>query len=125
MVTLVLLQLVAVVAGVYLLASGELGTQGSEPVASAKPSPIPIITAGPVLAARGNGPLPAKGTLAGRLTEALGDPALGDRVGAVVLDAETGATLFDSDAAWESPPPPPPNSSPRSPRWPHWDPTPG
>ncbi|MDP9848197.1 D-alanyl-D-alanine carboxypeptidase/D-alanyl-D-alanine-endopeptidase [Streptosporangium lutulentum] len=97
-VTLVLLQLVAVVAGVYLLASGELGTQGSEPVASAKPSPIPIITAGPVLAARGNGPLPAKGTLAGRLTEALGDPALGDRVGAVVLDAETGATLFDSDA---------------------------
>jgi D-alanyl-D-alanine carboxypeptidase/D-alanyl-D-alanine-endopeptidase (penicillin-binding protein 4) len=98
LVTLVMLQLVAVAAGVYLLTSDALVTQESEPIASAKPSPIPIITAGPVLAARGNGPLPPKSTLAGRLTEALGDPALGDRVGAVVLDAETGTTLFDSGA---------------------------
>lgn len=34
--------------------------------------------------------------MAGRLTEALGDPALGGNVGATVIDAETGAVLFGS-----------------------------
>ncbi|WP_344967042.1 D-alanyl-D-alanine carboxypeptidase/D-alanyl-D-alanine endopeptidase [Streptosporangium fragile] len=99
LVTLVLLQMFAVAAGVHLLTSGLLDEKEEpDPVASAGPPPVPVITAGPVLAAGGNGPLPAKGTLAERLTKALGDPALGDRVGAVVLDAETGTTLFGSAA---------------------------
>ncbi|WP_311734087.1 D-alanyl-D-alanine carboxypeptidase/D-alanyl-D-alanine endopeptidase [Streptosporangium becharense] len=100
LVTLVLLQMFVVAAGAHLLTSNLLDEKKKpEPVASAGPPPVPVVTAGPVLAAGGNGPLPAKGTLAGRLTAALGDPALGDSVGGVVLDAETGATLFDGGAA--------------------------
>ncbi|MEV8636168.1 D-alanyl-D-alanine carboxypeptidase/D-alanyl-D-alanine-endopeptidase [Streptosporangium sp. NPDC051023] len=98
LVTLVLLQLFVVAAGAHLLTSDALTEKAPAPVASAEPPPVPVITAGPVLAAGGNGPLPAKGTLAGRLTEALGDPALGDSVGAAVIDAETGALLFGSGA---------------------------
>ncbi|MER7211887.1 D-alanyl-D-alanine carboxypeptidase/D-alanyl-D-alanine-endopeptidase [Streptosporangium sp. NPDC000239] len=99
LVTLVLLQLFVVAAGAHLLTSDELTEKAPEPVASAEPPPpVPVITAGPVLAARGNGPLPAKGTLAAKLTEALGDPALGDSVGAAVVDVETGALLFGSGA---------------------------
>ncbi|GAA4196399.1 D-alanyl-D-alanine carboxypeptidase/D-alanyl-D-alanine-endopeptidase [Streptosporangium oxazolinicum] len=100
LVTLVLLQIFVVAAGAHLLTSGVLVESEPETiVASAEPPPVPVITAGPVLAAGGNGPLPAKGTLAQRLTEALGDPALGGSVGAAVLDAETGALLFGSGAA--------------------------
>ncbi|MFF4416576.1 D-alanyl-D-alanine carboxypeptidase/D-alanyl-D-alanine-endopeptidase [Streptosporangium sp. NPDC001559] len=99
LVTLVLLQLFVVAAGAHLLTSDELSEKAPKPVASAEPPPpVPVITAGPVLAARGNGPLPAKGTLAAKLTEALGDPALGDSVGAAVVDVETGALLFGSGA---------------------------
>ncbi|WP_271216327.1 D-alanyl-D-alanine carboxypeptidase/D-alanyl-D-alanine endopeptidase [Streptosporangium carneum] len=98
LVTLVLLQLFVVAAGAHLLTSDVLTEKAPAPVASAEPPPVPVITAGPVLAAGGNGPLPAKGTLAGRLTEALGDPALGDSVGAAVVDAETGAVLYGSGA---------------------------
>lgn len=98
LVTLVLLQVFVVAAGAHLLTSDVLIEKAPEPVASAESPPAPVITAGPVLAAGGSGPLPAKGTLAGRLTKALGDPALGDRVGAAVLDAETGAVLFGSGA---------------------------
>ncbi len=100
LVTLVLLQIFVVAAGAHLLTSDVLVEGEPETiVASAEPPPVPVITAGPVLAAGGNGPLPAKGTLAERLTEALGDPALGRSVGAAVLDAETGALLFGSGAA--------------------------
>ncbi|MEU8380824.1 D-alanyl-D-alanine carboxypeptidase/D-alanyl-D-alanine-endopeptidase [Streptosporangium sp. NPDC048865] len=100
LVTLVLLQIFVVAAGAHLITSDVLVEGEPETiVASAEPPPVPVITAGPVLAAGGNGPLPAKGTLAGRLTEALGDPALGGSVGAAVLDAETGALLFGSGAA--------------------------
>ncbi|MDP9864369.1 MULTISPECIES: D-alanyl-D-alanine carboxypeptidase/D-alanyl-D-alanine endopeptidase [Streptosporangium] len=97
-VTLVLLQLFVVAAGAHLLTSDLLVEETHEAAAPAGPPPVPVITASPVLAAGGNGPLPAKTTLVGRLTGALGDPALGKRVGAVVLDAETGATLFGSGA---------------------------
>lgn len=99
LVTLVLLQIFVVAAGAHLITSGALVKGESERVAPAAPPPVPVITAGPVLAAGGNGPLPAKSTLAGRLTEALGDPALGGSVGAVVVDAETGAVLFGSHEA--------------------------
>ncbi|GHE39124.1 D-alanyl-D-alanine carboxypeptidase [Streptosporangium violaceochromogenes] len=98
LVTLVLLQLFVVAAGVHLLTGDVLVEKAPGPVASAKPPSVPVVTAGPVLVAGGSGPLPAKGTLAGRLTGALGDPALGGRVGAAVVDAETGATLFGSGA---------------------------
>ncbi|GGS75328.1 D-alanyl-D-alanine carboxypeptidase [Planobispora rosea] len=96
--TLVMLQLFVVAAGVHLLASDELVEKKPVPVASPEPPPVPVITAGPVLAAGGNGPLPTKGTLTARLAEALGDPALGDSVGAAVVDAETGTSLFASEA---------------------------
>jgi serine-type D-Ala-D-Ala carboxypeptidase/endopeptidase (penicillin-binding protein 4) len=100
LVTLVLLQIFVVAAGAHLLTGDVLVTGEPETVvASAEPPPVPVITAGPVLAAGGNGPLPAKGTLAERLTEALGDPALGGSVGAAVLDAETGTLLFGSGEA--------------------------
>ncbi|MFI6509597.1 D-alanyl-D-alanine carboxypeptidase/D-alanyl-D-alanine-endopeptidase [Streptosporangium sp. NPDC050855] len=98
LVTLVLLQIFVVAAGAHLLTGDALVRREPEPVASAKPPPVPVITAGPVLAAGGNGPLPAKGTLAQRLTKALGDPALGGSVGAAVLDAQSGAVLFGSGA---------------------------
>ncbi|MBG0826778.1 D-alanyl-D-alanine carboxypeptidase/D-alanyl-D-alanine-endopeptidase [Planomonospora sp. ID67723] len=97
LVTLVMLQLFVVAAGAHLLVSDTLTDKKPEPVASPEPPPVPVVTAGPVLAAGGNGPLPPKGTLARRLVEALGDPALGERVGAAVIDAESGAPLFGSD----------------------------
>ncbi|WP_406311440.1 D-alanyl-D-alanine carboxypeptidase/D-alanyl-D-alanine-endopeptidase [Streptosporangium sp. NBC_01639] len=98
LVTLVLLQLFVVAAGVHLLTSDLLVEKAPGSAAPAEPPPVPVVTAGPVLVAGGNGPLPAKGTLAGRLTEALGDPALGGHVGAAVIDAATGAVLFGSGA---------------------------
>ncbi|GLX00675.1 D-alanyl-D-alanine carboxypeptidase/D-alanyl-D-alanine-endopeptidase [Microtetraspora sp. NBRC 16547] len=96
LVTLALLQVFAVAAGVHMITKVTRGP--SAPIASPKPTPTPIITAGAVLAAVGDAPLPAKGTLTARLTRALGDPALGRSSGGVVIDAATGATLFDGRA---------------------------
>ncbi|MEU9832491.1 D-alanyl-D-alanine carboxypeptidase/D-alanyl-D-alanine-endopeptidase [Streptosporangium sp. NPDC048047] len=93
-----MLQLFVVAAGAHLLTSDLLTKKAPESTASAEPPPVPVVTAGPVLVAGGNGPLPAKGTLTGALTEALGDPALGKRVGAAVLDVRTGGVIFDGDA---------------------------
>jgi D-alanyl-D-alanine carboxypeptidase/D-alanyl-D-alanine-endopeptidase (penicillin-binding protein 4) len=98
LVTLVMLQLFVVGAGAHLLASDALVEKEVRPVASPEPVAVPVVTAGPVLAAGGNGPLPAKTTLAERLTRALGDPALGESVGAAVVDVESGETLFAGDA---------------------------
>lgn len=96
--TLAVLQVFAVVAGVYVITNdvslGSLTEKPSRPAALAKPPSIPVVTAGPVLAGGGNGPLPAKGTLASRLRRALGDPALGGRVGAAVVDVATGDSLY-------------------------------
>ncbi|MDF5758907.1 D-alanyl-D-alanine carboxypeptidase/D-alanyl-D-alanine-endopeptidase [Spongiactinospora sp. TRM90649] len=100
-VTLGLLQVFVIVAGVHVVTNDvNLGalTSPPRPAPPAEPPFVPVKTAGPVLAAGGNGPLPVKGTLAGRLTDALGDPALGDSVGAVVVDASTGAVLYGSRA---------------------------
>ncbi|GAA4579954.1 D-alanyl-D-alanine carboxypeptidase/D-alanyl-D-alanine-endopeptidase [Planotetraspora phitsanulokensis] len=94
--TLALLQIFVVVAGSYLLTHDTADSPVS--IASPKPTPTPLVTAGPVLAAAGDGALPAKGTLSSTLAEALGDPGLGKNVGGVVLDAKTGATLFDGGA---------------------------
>jgi D-alanyl-D-alanine carboxypeptidase/D-alanyl-D-alanine-endopeptidase (penicillin-binding protein 4) len=102
LVTLALLQVVVVAAGAYMIANGvslrDVTEEPPRPIASAEPPSVPVVTAEPVLAAGGNGPLPTKGTLAHQLRKALGDPALGDRVGAAVIDAATGAELFGSDA---------------------------
>ncbi|MEV0590235.1 D-alanyl-D-alanine carboxypeptidase/D-alanyl-D-alanine endopeptidase [Nonomuraea cavernae] len=106
--TLVLLQVVTIVTGVYAvrndlnLSTMTSGPSPTTPTASPKESPpVSVVTAGPVLAqlpARaGDGPLPTKGTLTRQLTDALGDKALGDRVGAVVFDAATGERLFAAD----------------------------
>ncbi|GII52450.1 D-alanyl-D-alanine carboxypeptidase [Planotetraspora thailandica] len=95
--TLALLQIFVVVAGIYLITHDVLKNPIS--VATPKPAPTPLVTAGPVLAAAGDGALPAKGTLTNRLAVALGDPSLGNRTGGVVLDVATGATLFDGNAA--------------------------
>ncbi|MBG0814494.1 D-alanyl-D-alanine carboxypeptidase/D-alanyl-D-alanine-endopeptidase [Planomonospora sp. ID82291] len=98
LVTLVMLQLFVVGAGAHLLASDALGEKETRPAASPEPVAVPVVTAGPVLAAGGNGPLPAKTTLTERLTRALGDPALGESVGAAVVDVESGERLFADDA---------------------------
>lgn len=103
--TLVTLQIVTIVTGVYAvnndLTLSALTRRPSPTEPTASPGgepPAPVVTAGPVLAhlpARpGDGPLPTKGTLTRQLTDALGDEALGDRVGAVVIDATTGERIF-------------------------------
>ncbi|MFC4011826.1 D-alanyl-D-alanine carboxypeptidase/D-alanyl-D-alanine-endopeptidase [Nonomuraea purpurea] len=110
LVTLAMLQVLTIVIGVYAMTTGFSlgaltgGPSPTEPTASppdGSPS-IPVITSGPVLAQlpvrSGDGPLPTKGTLTQQLTRALGDKAIGDRVGAVVLDAATGERIFASGA---------------------------
>jgi D-alanyl-D-alanine carboxypeptidase/D-alanyl-D-alanine-endopeptidase (penicillin-binding protein 4) len=99
--TLALLQVFVCVVGAYVLAGGGLSGLATKPpgkTASPTPTPVAIVTAGPVLPPAPDGPLPAKGTLAAQLTRALGDSALGDNVGAVVIDIAAGAILFDSKA---------------------------
>ncbi|WP_051458153.1 D-alanyl-D-alanine carboxypeptidase/D-alanyl-D-alanine endopeptidase [Microbispora sp. ATCC PTA-5024] len=91
--TLALLQIFVVLAGSYVITHDAARTPA--PIASPEPAPTPLVTAGPVLAAAGDGAVPAKGTLTSRLGGAMGDPALGRSVAGVVLDARTGATLFD------------------------------
>ncbi|WP_082309760.1 D-alanyl-D-alanine carboxypeptidase/D-alanyl-D-alanine endopeptidase [Nonomuraea sp. SBT364] len=106
--TLVMLQIVTIVTGVYAMSNdldlSALTRRPSPAETSASPEgvpPVPVVTAGPVLAqlpARsGDGPLPTKGTLTQQLTDALGDEALGRRVGAVVVDAATGEQIFAAD----------------------------
>ncbi|MGI5267898.1 D-alanyl-D-alanine carboxypeptidase/D-alanyl-D-alanine endopeptidase [Nonomuraea sp. CA-218870] len=99
--TLVLLQVVTIVTGVYAVDNDltlSALTRRTPPAEQTAPPEVPVVTAGPVLAgltARpGDGPLPTKGTLTRRLTDALGDRALGDQVGAVVVDASTGERVF-------------------------------
>ncbi|MEO3874225.1 D-alanyl-D-alanine carboxypeptidase/D-alanyl-D-alanine-endopeptidase [Nonomuraea sp. B12E4] len=104
--TLAVLQALTIVIGVYAMTTdlslGALTSQPSPTEPTASPadgtSPVPVVTAGPVLAQlsakSGDGPLPTKSTLTQQLTRALGDKALGDRVGAIVLDAATGAQVF-------------------------------
>ncbi|MGW4641732.1 D-alanyl-D-alanine carboxypeptidase/D-alanyl-D-alanine endopeptidase [Sphaerisporangium sp. NPDC004334] len=99
--TLALLQLFVCAAGAYFLTRGEPGSPRAKPPVAGSPRtspPAAIVTAGPVLAAAPDGPLPAKGTLASRLSSALGDSALGGSVGAVVVDVAGGGTLYGSRA---------------------------
>ncbi|MEV4470010.1 D-alanyl-D-alanine carboxypeptidase/D-alanyl-D-alanine-endopeptidase [Nonomuraea salmonea] len=104
--TLAVLQVLTIVIGVYAmttdfnlsaLTSGSAPTDPTASPAEGSP-PVPVVTAGPVLAQlsakSGDGPLPTKGTLTKQLASALGDDALGRRVGAVVLDTVTGEQLF-------------------------------
>ncbi|MEV0619651.1 D-alanyl-D-alanine carboxypeptidase/D-alanyl-D-alanine-endopeptidase [Nonomuraea sp. NPDC050404] len=108
--TLAVLQALTIVIGVYAMTT-ELNlsalTSGSSPTKpTASPAegspPIPVVTAGPVLAQlpvrSGDGPLPTKGTLTRQLASALGDKALGGRVGAVVIDTVTGEQLYAANA---------------------------
>ncbi|TMR93721.1 D-alanyl-D-alanine carboxypeptidase/D-alanyl-D-alanine-endopeptidase [Nonomuraea basaltis] len=108
--TLAVLQALTIVTGVYAMTTDfSLGalTRQSPPTKPAASPPegspsVPVVTSGPVLAQlsakSGDGPLPTKGTLTQQLTSALGDKALGDRVGAVVLDATTGEQIFAANA---------------------------
>ncbi|MBT2233138.1 D-alanyl-D-alanine carboxypeptidase/D-alanyl-D-alanine-endopeptidase [Nonomuraea sp. NEAU-A123] len=107
--TLAMLQVLTIVIGIYAMTNefslGALtrGSSPTEPTQSPEESPpVPVITAGPVLAQlqvrAGDGPLAAKRTLTQQLTDALGDKELGDRVGAVVIDAATGQRIFASNA---------------------------
>ncbi|WP_043615836.1 D-alanyl-D-alanine carboxypeptidase/D-alanyl-D-alanine endopeptidase [Nonomuraea candida] len=108
--TLAVLQVVTIVIGVYAMTTDfslSALTSGSSPTKpTASPaegsSPVPVVTAGPVLARlpvrSGDGPLPTKGTLTRQLASALGDKALGGRVGAVVIDTTTGEQLFAAGA---------------------------
>jgi D-alanyl-D-alanine carboxypeptidase/D-alanyl-D-alanine-endopeptidase (penicillin-binding protein 4) len=99
--TLALLQLFVCAVGAYVLGRGGLDGVAAGPpgkTASPTPSPVALVTSGPVLAPAPDGSLPGKGTLAARLTGALGDSALGGDVGAVVVDISGGAVLFGSRA---------------------------
>ncbi|MFC6083416.1 D-alanyl-D-alanine carboxypeptidase/D-alanyl-D-alanine endopeptidase [Sphaerisporangium aureirubrum] len=101
MATLAALQVFVGAAGAHLLAGGGLDAATARPpvaAASPTPTPVPIVTAGPVLVTGPQGSVPAKGSLAARLTEALGDRALGPSVGAVVVDVAGGDRLFGSRA---------------------------
>ncbi|MFG1697745.1 D-alanyl-D-alanine carboxypeptidase/D-alanyl-D-alanine-endopeptidase [Nonomuraea sp. NPDC049309] len=108
--TLAVLQVLTIVIGVYAIAtdfnlsaltSGSASTDPTASPAEGSP-PVPVVTAGPVLAQlsakSGDGPLPTKGTLTKQLASALGDGALGERVGAAVIDTATGEQLFASGA---------------------------
>ncbi|MFB9250040.1 D-alanyl-D-alanine carboxypeptidase/D-alanyl-D-alanine-endopeptidase [Sphaerisporangium melleum] len=99
MTTLALLQLFVCAAGAYLLVSDRPDI-AAKPPATTAPSrpPVPIVTAGPVLASAGDGRPPGKASLAARLSRALGDSALGGSVGAVVVDVAGGSTLYASRA---------------------------
>ncbi|MEV1238880.1 D-alanyl-D-alanine carboxypeptidase/D-alanyl-D-alanine-endopeptidase [Nonomuraea sp. NPDC050022] len=103
--TLAMLQVLTIVIGLYAMTNdfslGALtrGSSPTEPTPSPQGSPpVSVVTAGPVLAQlqvrAGDGPLTTKRTLTQQLTRALGDEALGARVGAVVLDAATGEQVF-------------------------------
>ncbi|MEV5887779.1 D-alanyl-D-alanine carboxypeptidase/D-alanyl-D-alanine endopeptidase [Nonomuraea fuscirosea] len=109
--TLAVLQTLTIVTGVYAMTTDfslSALTNGSTPTGptASSPakgsSPAPVVTSGPVLARLpvkpGDGPLPTKGTLTRQLTGALGDKALGGRVGAVVIDTVTGEQIFASNA---------------------------
>ncbi|MEV4107698.1 D-alanyl-D-alanine carboxypeptidase/D-alanyl-D-alanine-endopeptidase [Nonomuraea sp. NPDC049695] len=104
--TLAVLQALTIVIGVYAMTTdfslGALTRQSPPTKPTEGPPSAPVVTSGPVLAQLsvkpGDGPLPTKGTLTRQLTDALGDKALGDRVGAVVLDAVTGERIFASNA---------------------------
>ncbi|MGW4791513.1 D-alanyl-D-alanine carboxypeptidase/D-alanyl-D-alanine endopeptidase [Nonomuraea sp. NPDC004297] len=107
--TLAVLQALTIVIGIYAmttefslsaLTSGSSPTEPTASPAEGTPS-APVVTAGPVLAQLpvkpGDGPLPTKGTLTRQLASALGDDALGDRVGVAVIDTATGEQLFAAD----------------------------
>ncbi|GII63672.1 D-alanyl-D-alanine carboxypeptidase [Sphaerisporangium krabiense] len=99
--TLALLQAFVCAVGAYVLAAGGVGADAaSPPVKAATPTraPVAIVTSGPVLAPAPDGSLPGKGTLAARLTRAMGDAALGRSVGAVVVDIAGGSVLYGSKA---------------------------
>ncbi|GAA3787229.1 D-alanyl-D-alanine carboxypeptidase/D-alanyl-D-alanine-endopeptidase [Sphaerisporangium flaviroseum] len=99
--TLALLQAFVCAAGAYVLAAGGLvGIAARPPAETASPTPTPvaIVTAGPVLPPAQNGNLPAKNSLSAQLSRTLGDSALGGNVGAVVVDIAAGTVLFDSKA---------------------------
>jgi len=99
--SLLLLQAFTIGAALYVWSTG-LIEDGSAPGAAAKPAPsrapVPLITSAPVLASGTGGEAPDAKALAARLKGPLGSSALGGRVGAVVLDAATGTTLFSSRA---------------------------
>src|SRR5437868_9753574 len=100
--TLAMLQAVTIATGMYAVTNdfnlGALTRVTPPPNTPAEPPPVPVITSGPLLATGGDGPLPTKGTLTRQLTAALGDSALGTRVGAIVLDAATGETIFSANS---------------------------
>ncbi|GII77549.1 D-alanyl-D-alanine carboxypeptidase [Sphaerisporangium rufum] len=98
--TLALLQVFVCAAGAHLLSGGLDRPAPVPPAATAAPAPVQVAvaTAGPVLAPGGGGPVPGKGSLAGRLGRAMKDPALGGDVGGVVVDAASGEVLFGARA---------------------------
>jgi D-alanyl-D-alanine carboxypeptidase/D-alanyl-D-alanine-endopeptidase (penicillin-binding protein 4) len=98
--TLAALQVFVGAAGAYLLGGGlDTATRRPPGVAAVPtPTPVPIVTSAPVLVSGARGSVPVKGTLAARLTQALGDGALGRSVGAVVVDVASGDRLFGSRA---------------------------
>jgi D-alanyl-D-alanine carboxypeptidase/D-alanyl-D-alanine-endopeptidase (penicillin-binding protein 4) len=88
----------AVVGGVVLAGRGD-GVDRRAPTVTASPTPDPLVTPTPVLAAPPTG-LPQTATgVARKLAGPLADHRLGARVSATVVDADTGQVLLDRGAA--------------------------
>ncbi len=105
----------ALALGLVVAGGVERGTSGSAPPAASPPaeaaakevpalSPAPGATADPspataLPALSPDAPLPDEDVLVATLAPLLTAPALGASVGAIVIDATTGAVLYDADAS--------------------------
>jgi D-alanyl-D-alanine carboxypeptidase/D-alanyl-D-alanine-endopeptidase (penicillin-binding protein 4) len=87
-----------VVGGVVLAGRGD-GVDRAAPTVTASPTPGPLVTPTPVLAAPPSGQPQTAAGVARILAGPLADRRLGARVSATVLDAETGQVLLDRGAA--------------------------
>ena len=88
----------AVIGGVVVAGRGGAGSAAA-PAVTASPTPGPLVTPTPVLAAPPAGLPQTAAGVAHRLARPLADHRLGPRVSATVVDAETGQVLLDRGAA--------------------------
>jgi D-alanyl-D-alanine carboxypeptidase/D-alanyl-D-alanine-endopeptidase (penicillin-binding protein 4) len=85
--------------GLWLAGRGDAAGPAAGPALSASPTPLPLVTPTPVLAAPVVGPPQTPAGVAKALAAPLSDDRLGGRVSATVLDADTGQVLLDRGAA--------------------------
>jgi serine-type D-Ala-D-Ala carboxypeptidase/endopeptidase (penicillin-binding protein 4) len=86
-------------AGLFLAGRGDPGGADAAPAVTVSPTPSPLVTPTPVLAAPVDGTPQTAAGVAKALATPLSDDRLGNRVSATVLDADTGQVLLDRGAA--------------------------